>query len=162
MKSTNRNRLPVSVSAAVYITDEEGRILLLQQAAKEKGYRWGPTAGGMEPHETPIDTAIRETREEISVEIEVIDLVGVYSTDRGKLASGVGFAFRGKIVSGEVTPNPKEIKQAKFFTDEQISKLIEDNMLYKPEYNLASLKDFRNGLSFPLEIIRPMTDINNL
>jgi len=154
MDIKKRKRLPVSISAAVFIQDNQGRLLLLQQAAESKGYRWGPPAGGMEGHEDPITAALREVKEEIGIEAELIDLIGIYTIDRGDNATGIGFVFRGKIVSGQITPKQNEIKSFRFFTLEGIEDLIKENMLYKPEYNLSSIKDWLEGKSYFLEMIK--------
>lgn len=76
---------------------------MLQQATEAKGHRWGPPGGGMLAHENPITCALREGREEIGAEIELIDLIGIYTTDRGDTTSGIGFVFRGKI-QGKIEP----------------------------------------------------------
>lgn len=115
----------------------------------------------MEPHENPIMGALREVREEIDVEVELIDLIGIYSIDRGDTASGIGFVFRGKIVRGEIKLREGEISDARFFTPDEIKQLIATNMLYKPEYNLTGIEDWLNGQSFPLEIVRPILKFNN-
>lgn len=149
-----RERLPASVSSAVFIEDDQGRLLLLQQAAERKGHRWGPPAGGMEAHEDPIMTAQREVGEEIGVEIKLKDLVGIYTVDRGDSATGVGFVFRGQIISGEIMPREDEIMDFRFFSPDEIEELIKADMLYKPEYNLAGIQDWIEGRSFVLEVIR--------
>jgi len=154
MDIKKRKRLPVSISAAVFIQDNQGRLLLLQQAAESKGYRWGPPAGGMEGHEDPITAALREVKEEIGIEAELIDLIGIYTIDRGDNATGIGFVFRAKIVTGQITPKQNEIKSFRFFTLEGIEDLIKENMLYKPEYNLSSIKDWLEGKSYSLEMIK--------
>ena len=158
-ETEKRERLPVSVSSAVLIEDEQGRLLLLQQAAERNNHRWGPPAGGMELHENPIMTALRETKEEIGVEVELIDLVGIYTVNRDSEdeengSTGVGFVFRGKIVLGEITPQQDEIMNFKFFSLAEIERLIADDMLYKPEYNLDSIKDWVEKKSYPLDTIK--------
>jgi len=149
-----RERLPVSVSSAVFIEDEQGRLLLLQQASERKGFRWGPPAGGLEAHEDPIMGALRETREEIGIEVELIDLIGIYSVDRGDKTTGIGFVFRGKITEGKISPREGEISETRFFAPEEIKQLISEDKLYKPEYNLSGIEDWLNGQSFPLEVVR--------
>lgn len=155
-KLEKRERLPVSVSSAVFIEDEQGRLLLLQQAAERKEYRWGPPAGGMKAHEDPMMTAQRETEEEIGVSVELKDVVGIYTVDRGDNAVGIGFVFRGQIASGEINPNADEIMDFRFFSPDEIGELIKTNMLYKPEYNLAGIQDWIEGRSFALEVIKPL------
>lgn len=157
VKETKSVRLPASVSAAVFIEDDKGRLLLLQQAAKRKGHRWGPPAGGIHSHESPIDTALRETKEEIDVDVELLDVLGIYPTDKGDSSSGIAFVFRARIIAGEIRPNPDEISDYRFFSASEIESLITENMLYKPEYNLQCIEDWLEKRSYPLEIIRPLT-----
>ena len=156
MTPERKDQLDVSVSAAVYIVDEEGRLLLLKQAAPEKGGKWGPPGGGIKSHEDPIDVAKRETREEIGVEVELMDLINIKTVDRGDTNSGLGFTFRGKISSGEVRFKDGEIADYKYFTPIEIRSLIKNDMLYKPEYNLDGIEDWLKGESYPLGVIKRM------
>lgn len=110
VKEQHRERLPVSVSSAVFLTNEEGHLLLLQQDSERKGYKWGPPAGGLHPNEDPMMCAIRETREEISVDVELERFIGTYTVGRGPTESGVAFVFTGTIVGGEITPRKGEKK----------------------------------------------------
>jgi 8-oxo-dGTP diphosphatase len=149
-----KERLAVSVSAAVFIEDDQGRLLLVQQAAERKGYKWGPPAGGMDPHEDPLKAAKREVREEIGVDVELYDLLGIYTVDRGEKSSGVGFVFRGKIIPDQIKLREGEIKDCKYFSPSEIEVLILQEKLYKPEYNLVGLKDWLDGKSYPLDVIK--------
>ena len=63
----------VGGGAAVF--DDAGRILLVERA--DDG-TWGLPSGYVDPGESPAETAVRETREETGVEVEVVDLVDVY------------------------------------------------------------------------------------
>ncbi len=154
METEKRERLRVSVSAAVFIEDNQGRLLLLKQAAERKGSKWGPPAGGMYAHEDPIATATRETKEEIGVEVELTSILGIYTVDRGESMSGIGFVFRGKIAGGEIRPKRDEIADYGFFTAREITNLINNDMLYKPEYNLPGIEDWLNGQLYSLEAIQ--------
>lgn len=156
MNNSNRTRLPVSVSAAVYVSDNKGRLLLLQQAKGPPKGKWGPPAGGMVAHEVPIDTAKKKTKKELGVDVYLHNLIGIYTTDRGDKASGVGFAFRGRLVSKNISVKKDEISAYKYFTVEGVETLIEDGQIYKPEYVLPVLKDWIKGVSYPLKLIKPL------
>lgn len=156
MVETERKRLPFSVSVAVFIEDEKGRLLLVQQTADWKGNKWGPPAGGMVAYEDPIMAALRETKEEIDTEVELLNLIGIYTVVRGENASGVGFVFRGKI-RGEIRLAKGEIMSFHYFSPEKIQELIEKDLIYKPEYNLPAINDWLDGRLFPLEIIKRIT-----
>ena len=107
----------------------------------------------MKPHEDPMMTAKREAKEEIGVEINLLDLIRIYPTDRGDDATGLGFVFRGEIVEGEVTPDGFEITGFHYFSTSELEKLIEENKLYKPEYNIPAIRDWIDGKSYSTEVI---------
>ncbi|MEV4755571.1 NUDIX hydrolase [Micromonospora sp. NPDC049559] len=68
------NQLTFAVAAVV--TDEAGRVLLCQQSQGHR--RWGLPGGKIRPAESPVHAAIRDIREETSMETDILDLVGIY------------------------------------------------------------------------------------
>jgi ADP-ribose pyrophosphatase len=156
MVEKERKRLPVSVSAAVFLANDRGELLLLQQATKSKGYKWGPPAGGMDPFEDPLMCAKREVKEEIGVSIELQRLIGTYPVERGEDASGIAFAFTGRIIEGEISPTKGEIMNYRFFSRNELKELIKSDKLYKPEYNIRGIKDWLSGETYPLEAVKPL------
>ena len=69
----------VSANAAVF--DEAGRPLL--QLRANDGF-WGLPGGFTEPNESPRETAVRETKEETGLTVELTDLVGIYTRKPGQ------------------------------------------------------------------------------
>jgi len=141
------------LSAAVLI-EKEGNILLVRQAERED-IKWGPPAGHLEPGENFTKAAKRETREETGLEIELINLVGIYTYIKsGQLK--IGSVFRGQIVGGKLGQIAGDIVELRWFSREEVQKLITDDaiQLYKPEYNLRCLADWLAGQSFPLNILK--------
>jgi 8-oxo-dGTP diphosphatase len=82
-----------SVVAAV-IEDAAGRVLLCQQS---HGHRlWGLPGGRIRPGESPVHAAIRDIREETGTDVELVDLVGLYTlTDAGPSPAGLSAADAG-------------------------------------------------------------------
>lgn len=66
----------IVVAVSVFVQDDRGRVLLIQRT--DNGL-WSLPGGGQEIGETVAQTAVRETREETGIEVEVTGLVGVYS-----------------------------------------------------------------------------------
>ena len=64
------------VGAGAAIFDENGRVLLMEHVG-DKG--WGLPGGFIEPNESARDAAVRETREETGLDVQPVELVGVYS-----------------------------------------------------------------------------------
>ncbi|RKR89170.1 ADP-ribose pyrophosphatase YjhB (NUDIX family) [Micromonospora pisi] len=63
-------------ACGVLAVDDQGAILL--QRRRDTG-QWALPMGKMEIGETPTQCAVRETREETGVDVEVIGILGVYS-----------------------------------------------------------------------------------
>ncbi len=57
-------------------TDAAGRVLLVQRSGEGT---WGLPGGGVEPGETWVQATVRECLEETGWEVEILDLLGVYS-----------------------------------------------------------------------------------
>ena len=85
---------------------------------------WGLPGGGIEPGESVIETAVRETKEETNLDIRISSLVGVYSEptakrivtypDNGDIRHLVDIVLIAEIVSGKLSMS-KESLDLKFF-----------------------------------------------
>jgi len=65
-----------SVSLIVFY-DEKGRILLQDRTSISKaGEEWGFFGGGIEEGETPREAVIRETKEELSIDLDDFEFLG--------------------------------------------------------------------------------------
>jgi 8-oxo-dGTP diphosphatase len=90
------------------IFNDEGRILL--------GHRrdvdwWNLPGGGMEAGETVDEALCREVREETGMEVEVGQLVGVYSKPQKQ---EVVLAFRCRVIGGTLQPT-EETRESRYF-----------------------------------------------
>lgn len=63
-----------AISAAVIVRN--GRVLLVKRRVKEGTLSWQFPAGGVEPGETPVEAAIRETHEETTLVVSEIKTLG--------------------------------------------------------------------------------------
>lgn len=68
--------LNFKISVLVFVRDEQGRLLLIERLKEPNKNCWSPIGGKLEMRlgESPFECAIRETREEIGLEISEIDL----------------------------------------------------------------------------------------
>jgi len=71
----------------VLAVDERGRLLL--QRRRDTG-QWALPMGKMEIGETPTECAVRETREETGIAVQVTGLLGIYSDPGHIVAYGDG------------------------------------------------------------------------
>ncbi|GAA4919825.1 hypothetical protein GCM10023237_45480 [Streptomyces coeruleoprunus] len=92
---------------AVCIRDDQ--ILLARSPAADGGHEWVLPGGGMDHGEDPLDTVVREVREETGYTVEMTALLGVDSLRRahgpGRLGTRVDhhslrFVYEGRITGG--------------------------------------------------------------
>jgi 8-oxo-dGTP pyrophosphatase MutT (NUDIX family) len=120
------------------ILDKQGKVLL---ARRDRPRIWNLPGGSWEDGEAPWDTAIREVREEVGIEVEVVRLTGIY--DRSPHGKPV-LVFLCRHVSGEAHTTPEAIELAWYFPDALPDDInpyqpqrIRDALAGKPESVLA-------------------------
>lgn len=102
------------VAVGVLISDEQGRVLLMQRAQHPRKNLWSYPAGFVDAGEMVEDAAIRETQEEVGVTVELDGLLGVHSETGNRVILVV---YRGHIVRGEPRPGPESLAVDYFPTD---------------------------------------------
>lgn len=104
------------ISAAAIIINERQEILLI------KGPRrgWEMPGGKVEEGESLMEAAIRETKEECGLEIEVTKFCGIFQNVRKSLCNAL---FLAKPVGGELITTP-ECLEAGFFPVEEALELV--------------------------------------
>jgi len=109
---------PVSPAIMILVTNGK-KLLLARKAAFPKG-RYSALAGFVEPGETLEDTVIRETREEVGVEVKNIRYFG---SQPWPFPHSLMIAFTAEYAGGEITPDGVEIEEARWFELDELPKL---------------------------------------
>lgn len=113
--------MPLKLAASALLFDEAGCVLLIHESYGRR--RWGPPGGRVEDGETPWLAAVRETREEVNIDVAVDHLVGLYLVISDQ--SLLNFAFRCTILAGTPTPgHPDEISEIGWFEADQLPSLM--------------------------------------
>jgi len=107
--------------------NEQGYLLLMKRSddcASFPGH-WGLVGGYIDSGETPEEAAIREAKEEIGVDIEVLKFLGRYhNTPSPHYGNCISLPHYSKIIAG--TPHaaqPEECSDVKWFSPEEIREM---------------------------------------
>ncbi|MFJ6571231.1 NUDIX domain-containing protein [Streptomyces sp. NPDC091292] len=93
-------------AASVVVVDQAGRVLLQRRA--DNGM-WALPGGAMNIGESLPECAVRETREETGLDVEIVGLVGTYTNPRhvfayddGEVRQEFSICFLARPVTGEI------------------------------------------------------------
>lgn len=101
--------------AAAVVVETDGGIVLGRRAIEPAYGEWCLPGGFVNHDEHPADAAVRECREEIGAEVELIELLGVYHVSKTAASSIVGIAYRGRLTPGESISAGLEMLEVRVF-----------------------------------------------
>jgi ADP-ribose pyrophosphatase YjhB (NUDIX family) len=126
LNDPNAPKINRIVPSASTIVVKEGKILL--QRRSDTGF-WALPGGAMEIGETIGEAAIRETKEETGLDVELEYIVGIYTNPRhvvalsnGEVRQQFSVCFACQIVRGEMKIS-EESTDIGFFSPEEIEQL---------------------------------------
>ena len=110
-------------TASAVCLDEDGRVMLSRRGVDPFAGKWDLPGGFLEEEEHPLDCLHRELREEAGVEIEALELLGVWM-DRyggdGSAAATLNFYWTARIVAGEPEPHD-DVAEFRWFAPSEIA-----------------------------------------
>lgn len=117
------------VVAACVIRNAEGKYLLVQEAQKKVYGLWNLPAGLVDKGESIEDAAVRETKEECGLTVELTKKIGIWHE---AIETPVRHAFTVKVVGGTVRPQTDEILDAQWYTYAEIIKMDNEKKIRVP------------------------------
>jgi 8-oxo-dGTP diphosphatase len=114
----------VQLTADIIIEYDDGSIVLIRRKKEPFEGLWAIPGGKLEGPETVEETAIRETKEETGLDVELVRLIGVYSApDRDPRGRFVSVAYVGSPVGGVLAAgsDAKEFLRTKDFMDAELA-----------------------------------------
>lgn len=109
---------------AVIIENEKNEILLVKRRIEPKAGTWDLPGGFLKPGENYFESARRETKEELHVEIEIKGIVGIYEDTylfQDILNPTLLTTVAGKIISGNLRADD-DVTDYKYFPKEDVLK----------------------------------------
>jgi 8-oxo-dGTP diphosphatase len=131
------------LGAAAVVRDCEGRVLLVRHTYGR--LNWELPGGASEPGESIVATAVREVREETTLEVVADALTGIYY-DAARDAHH--FVFRCTIKAGEPTPASEEISACAYWPTSDLPRPLSD-------FTARRIRDALDGAGQPLPVSVP-------
>ena len=112
-----------NVGAAAFILDDRGGVLLVKHTYGH--LNWELPGGAGEVNESPVETAIREVKEETGLEVEARHMTGSYYNEEN---DSLHFVFWCRRKESDALPIPscEEISACEFFSRKNLPRPISD------------------------------------
>ena len=120
----------VQIFVVAGVVIKESNKYLLVQEKQERAYGlWNLPAGRVDVGDTIEETAIKEAKEEVGLDVELVRKLGIWQKTAIEPPK---HAFEAKIIGGELKYPRDEILDARWFTFEEIKKGKKvDSVLFK-------------------------------
>src|SRR5690349_11235840 len=111
------------IGAAAFIVDDMGRVLLVKHNYGQ--LNWELPGGGAEPNESPVQTAVREVREETGLIVVARHMTGYYYLPEN---DSIHFVFWCDRIDASATPtaDPSETSECSFWPPHDLPRPISD------------------------------------
>ena len=127
----NENTLPYFYVSAGVLIWRDDRILLVKKNYSDRA--WTLPGGLMEKDEAINQTAVREVKEEIGVDVRLTRIVGIYSIE-----SRFAVIFEGEIADESFSLNGDEISECAYFALDELPGSL-------PRHLVQRIRDFDQG-----------------
>ncbi len=97
--------------ASLVLVEQEGKYLLIKESKEECRNKWFLPGGRAEPDESIVDAAVRESKEELGMEVELTGLLfldQLVDPDPTRRGNRIRFVFLGKPIGGELKRSEDE------------------------------------------------------
>lgn len=112
------------VVTLVVVENEAGEVVVGRRSI-EPGYgRWCLPGGFVNGDEHPADSAVREVREEVGVEVDITGLLGVYHIRTVEGRNMVGIGYRARLRPGQRPVAGGEMLEVASFPGDRLPELV--------------------------------------
>ena len=136
----------IVVATSVFVSDGRGRVLLIRRTDNDL---WALPGGTQEVGEYLAETAVRETREEAGVEVEVVGIVGLYTNPNhvqsysdGEVRQQFSVCLRARYIDGDLRASD-ESSEVRWVERAEL-----DGLAIHPSMRLRIKHGYENGAPY--------------
>ena len=146
--------MTLTVTCSVML-EQDGKLLLVQEASPGIYGKWNQPAGHLDPGETLLACAVREAREESGYVVELTALQAIYNQTTAA-RQRIHFCFRASPRGEPGAVDPAEILSTRWFSREELQHFPGDQL----RHHIARkrIADWLAGKCAPLDLIAPWTE----
>ncbi len=152
-----RRSLPNDRPRVAVAVREAGALLMVQQGRGRWRYRWDLPGGKVEPGETLLQAAARETLEETGCRVIVHGLCGRYDYRSPSGRSRQRVVWFGELIDGVLRRDGDEILEARWMSFERL-RAMRDDQLRRPDLLRRILDDLQRGRRDDLAVFTEQID----
>lgn len=130
---------------------KDDKILMVQENKEGKKGKWNMPAGKLDDNESIIEAAIRETKEETNIDVDIKGLIAIQETV-SSLGQLLILYFLGEYASGEVKFDNIEISDVKWMTEDEIKNI--DKKQIRGGETIDDILELSNKELIPLDRIK--------
>lgn len=133
------------------IIERDGRFLLVEEETSD-GIRLNQPAGHLEPNESIVDAAVRETLEETTFDFKPTHLTGIYRWSRiDRRLSYLRFAFSGQLGA----QHPERILDCGILRTVWLSReeIVSSSARHRSPLVVRCVEDYLAGQRFPMDAL---------
>lgn len=109
--------------AADIVIIEKGKVLLALRDTEPFKGMWTIPGGRIDENETIEECAIREAKEETGLDVELGNLIRIYSNPSRDPRKTIAAAYFAKVKGGKLIPQPGEVKELRWFRLDKLPQL---------------------------------------
>lgn len=109
--------------AADAVIVDDGKVVLLERDHPPFEGRWVLPGGLVEPNETAREACIREAKEEVGLDVTVVDFVGLYDDPERDQRGNVSAAYRCRPLDSAMPTAGEEARRVRLFDPAELPEL---------------------------------------
>ena len=143
-----------NIIIASNLIEKDGKYLLVRETKEMAKGKYNFPSGTQDDHETLIECATREAKEESGLNVKPSKIITLIQTPKSPTGDNLLIVvFKSEIISGELTIS-EEHPEVKFASLEEIKELMDNKIIRHGDCMLSAINSYENNESIGLDFLK--------